>query len=47
MFFVPIYTGLRLRSELLTLRWQNVDLAWRILTIMGAYAKNGCVRTIP
>lgn len=46
MFLVAIYTGLRLRSELLTLRWQNVDLARRILTIIGAYAKNGRVWTI-
>ncbi|MDI3462685.1 MAG: hypothetical protein OJF50_001506 [Nitrospira sp.] len=47
MILVAIYTGVRLRSGLLTLRWKNVDLARRILTIIGAYAKNGRVRTIP
>src|SRR5687767_3052013 len=41
------YTGLRMRSELLTLRWENVDLARKTLTIIGAYAKNGRVRVVP
>ena len=47
MLLVAIYTGLRMRSELLTLRWENVDLVRKTLTIMGAYAKNGKVRTVP
>ena len=38
MILVAIYTGLRMRSELLTLRWENLDLTRRTLTVVGAYA---------
>ena len=37
---VAISTGLRVKSELLELRWADVDLARARLTILGAYAKN-------
>jgi integrase len=47
MVLIAIYTGLRMRSELLTLKWENVDLSHRTLTIVSAYAKNGRVRTVP
>lgn len=47
MILVCLYCGPRMRSELLTLRWENVDLAHRTLTIIGAYAKNGKARTVP
>jgi integrase len=46
MILFGIYCGVRMRSELLTLRWENVDLAHRTLTIIGAYAKNGRARTL-
>lgn len=47
MILVCLYCGPRMKSELLTLRWENVDLAHRTLTIIGAYAKNGEARTVP
>lgn len=38
--------GLRLKSEALTLRWDNVDVVRRTLTVAAAYAKNGTSRTV-
>jgi integrase len=38
--------GLRLKSEALTLRWADVDMARRTLTVAAAYAKNGTSRTV-
>jgi len=42
-----IYAGLRIQAEALTLRWENVDLVGRLVTVEAAYAKNGESRTIP
>lgn len=47
MILVCLYCGPRMRSELLTLKWENVDLVHRTLTIIGGYAKNGKPRTVP
>jgi len=38
--------GLRLKSEALTLRWADVDLARKTLTVAAAYAKSGTSRTV-
>jgi len=38
--------GLRLKSEALTLRWADVDMGRRSLTVAAAYAKNGTSRTV-
>lgn len=47
MVLVGIYTGLRLRSEALTLEWQDVNLNRGMLIVQAAYAKNGESRTVP
>lgn len=46
MITIAINTGLR-RSELLTLRWADVDLRRGLLTVAAAYAKTGRTRTVP
>ena len=38
--------GLRLKSEALTLRWADVDMMRRTLTVAAAYAKNGTSRSV-
>jgi integrase len=38
--------GLRLKSEALTLRWPDVDVMRRTLTVVAAYAKSGTSRTV-
>ena len=38
--------GLRLKSEALTLRWADVDMRRRTLTVAAAYAKSGTSRTV-
>jgi len=38
--------GLRLKSEALTLRWSDVDVVRRTLTVSAAYAKSGTSRTV-
>jgi integrase len=38
--------GLRLKSEALTLRWADVDVMRRTLTVAAAYAKSGASRTV-
>lgn len=43
---VGIYTGLRVKSEALTLRWRSVDLKRRLVTVEAAYAKNGETRSV-
>jgi len=40
------YCGLRLKSEALTLRWNDVDMACRTLTVAAASAKNRISRTV-
>ena len=38
--------GLRLKSEALTLRWDDVDVTRRTLTVAAAYSKSGTSRTV-
>jgi integrase len=47
MILVAIHTGLRLRSEILTLEKQDVSLARGVVTVRAAYAKNGTTRSVP
>jgi integrase len=47
MILVGIHCGLRLRSEALTLQWQDVDLSRRTLTVLSSYAKSKKARTVP
>jgi integrase len=44
---MALETGCRLQSELLTLRWDAVDLDRQQVTIRGEYAKNGKSRVLP
>ena len=47
LIVLGIHTGLRIRAEALTLRWDDVDLKRGFLTVPAAYAKSGQTRTIP
>jgi integrase len=47
LVLLGLHTGLRLRSEGLTLVWADVDLERGRLTVQGAHAKNGTPRVIP
>ena len=47
LVLLGLHTGVRLRSEGLTLTWQDVDLDRRRLTVQGAHAKNKTPRVIP
>jgi len=47
LIVLGINTGLRIRAEALTLRWDDVDLKLGLLTVQAAYAKSGQTRTIP
>ena len=42
-----IYAGVRVKSEALTLTWDNVDFDNGFLTVQDAYAKSGETRTVP
>ncbi len=44
---VGLDTGLRLSSEALSLTWGDVDLDLGVLTVQGAYTKNGETRSVP
>jgi integrase len=44
---IGIYSGLRVKSEVLTLKPEHIDLPHRTLTIEGAYAKNKKTRHLP
>lgn len=44
---IGIYCGVRLKSEGLTLRWQDIDFRLKTLTVQAAYSKNSKPRTIP
>ena len=46
MIILCIDTGLRMRSEALTLRWEHIDLKRGLLTVAGAYAKSWELRTV-
>jgi integrase len=46
MVLVGTNCGLRLKSEALTLRWADVDVMRRTLTVAAAYAKSGTSRTV-
>jgi integrase len=41
-----IHTGLR-RSELLSLRWNNINFDHRLVTVEAAYSKSGEARSVP
>ena len=43
---VGIHTGLRIQSEALTLRWEDVDFKRGLLTVRAAYAKSGESRAV-
>lgn len=47
LIVLDIHTGLRIRAEALTLRWDDVDLKRGLITVQAAYAKSGMTRTIP
>ena len=47
IILVGVHCGLRLQSEALTLRWADVDLSRRTLTVQAGYAKSGHTRTVP
>jgi integrase len=47
MVLIGIYCGVRLKSEGLTLRWQDIDFRLKTLTVQAAYSKNSKPRTIP
>ena len=47
LVLLGLHTGVRLRSEGLSLTWQDVDLERGRLTVRGEVAKNGEPRTIP
>jgi integrase len=42
-----IYAGLRIPSETLNLKWVDVDLRRGLLTVQGAFAKNGKTEPVP
>lgn len=46
LILVGTNCGLRLKSEALTLRWADVDVSRRTLTVAAAYAKSGNSRTV-
>jgi len=47
LILTGIYSGVRVKSEALTLRKEDVDLKRGILTVRDAFAKNGEARTVP
>jgi integrase len=47
MVLVGMYCGVRLKSEGLTLKWEDLDFSRGTLTVQAAYAKNGKPRTVP
>jgi integrase len=47
IILVGIHCGLRIKSEVLTLRWADIDLGRKMVTVLAAYAKNGQTRSVP
>lgn len=46
MVLVGLHCGLRMQSEILTLRWDCVDLRRKTITVTAAYSKNGKTPTV-
>jgi integrase len=46
MVLVGTNCGLRLKSEALTLRWEDIDAVRRTVTVQASYAKSGQTRTV-
>ena len=46
IILLGIHTGIRLKSEALTLRWADVDVGRRTLSVAAAFAKSGTCRTV-
>jgi integrase len=46
LILVVTNCGLRLKNEALTLRWTDVDVARKTLTVQAAYAKSGQTRSV-
>jgi integrase len=47
IILVWIHCGLRFQAEALTLKWSDVNLSRRTLTVQAAYAKSGQTRVVP
>ena len=47
LLILCIHSGVRLASEALTLRWDDIDLVRRTVTVAASYAKNGKTRSVP
>lgn len=47
IILMGIYTGLRVKAEILSLKWENIDLERGYLTVEGAYSKNHDTVTLP
>ncbi len=47
IILLGIYAGLRVKSEAMTLRKEDIDLKRGLLTVLDAFAKNGETRTVP
>ena len=47
LLIIAINTGVRIESEALVLKWPDIDLRRKLLTVPSAYAKSGKTRTIP
>lgn len=47
IILVGIYCGLRVKSEALTLRWDDIDMAGKLLSVSVSYAKSGQTRSVP
>jgi integrase len=46
LILVGTNCGLRLKSEALTLRWEDIDAGRRTVTVQASYAKSGQTRTV-
>jgi integrase len=46
LVMTALHTGFR-KSELLSLRWENVDFRHRLIRVEAGYAKNREVRSVP
>lgn len=46
IILVGIHTGLRIKAEALTLKWEDIDFRRGLLTVRAAYAKSGESRAV-